>query len=165
MSIYSTQYAPRIMLEANRFWFYSLVFSLTLAFYNYTHISPTTTIPTTEKSPSTSSPEEKSVPQNEPSSQRSSTALLKHGNEKKRKTLLKKATVDAFDLFIPGRITGWLDYGEVGTGVAMMISTLVASSDIWNIVAKRYKEERCRGRREVLKLETKVVGLVDEKTM
>lgn len=52
-----------------------------------------------------------------------------------RFSLLKKMLcVDACDLLIPGTFLGWIEMGQLGVGVGMVVSTFVSGWDMWNAV-------------------------------
>ena len=59
-------------------------------------------------------------------------------DKQKRKTqtpdltpLVKNIIVDACDLVIPGSVLGWIPASSTQVGLAMVVSTLIASGDIW----------------------------------
>jgi hypothetical protein len=45
--------------------------------------------------------------------------------------LVKSLIVDACDLVIPGSVLGWIPASTTQVGIVMIVSTLVASGDIW----------------------------------
>jgi hypothetical protein len=103
MEIWSTTWAPALLLEGNKFWFYSLLFSLAsclLQLYRLRFLS------------------------NSPGrSKATSNTLLR--------PLAKQILTDACDLLIPGSITGWARTSPAIVGLATMVSTLLASEEIW----------------------------------
>ncbi|RAK90263.1 subunits of heterodimeric actin filament capping protein Capz [Aspergillus costaricaensis CBS 115574] len=110
-SIYPNPYNKAILIEANKFWFYALGFSILGAAYDITFSSA------------------------------SSASKTKDEKEKKeapsinRFSLLKRMLcVDACDLLIPGTFLGWIEMGQLGVGVGMVVSTLVSGWDMWNAV-------------------------------
>jgi Peroxisomal biogenesis factor 11 (PEX11) len=102
MEIWSTTWAPTLLLEANKFWFYSLLFSLASSFLQV--CQGTTRI-------KSKSPAKSSNPLTHP--------------------LSKKILTDACDLLVPGSITGWARTSPAIVGLATVISTLLASEEIW----------------------------------
>lgn len=42
--------------------------------------------------------------------------------------------VDACDMLIPGTFLGWIEMGQLGVGIGMVVSTLVSGWDMWNAV-------------------------------
>lgn len=66
----------------------------------------------------------------------SSTSEKKPATEKKEKKpdltpLVKSLIVDACDIVIPGSVLGWIPASSTQVGIVMIISTLIASGDIW----------------------------------
>lgn len=57
------------------------------------------------------------------------------GESKRKKTesklLLERLLVDLCDLTLPGSFLGWIPLGDFGVGVAMVVSTIVASREMW----------------------------------
>lgn len=54
--------------------------------------------------------------------------------EVKRRTLTKRRlATDAFDLFLPGAITGWIPVSSETVGFAGVVSTTLGLMEIWNI--------------------------------
>jgi len=102
MEIWSTTWAPTLLLEGNKFWFYSLLFSLASSFLRVYQGTPRIK----SKSPAKSS------------------SPLTH-------PLGKKILTDACDLVVPGSITGWARTSPAIVGLATVISTLLASEEIW----------------------------------
>ena len=121
MGIWSTEWAPRLFLEAMKFWFYSISFSITLNLVLLCSSLLKLTNPLNEDGISGGeSPKEVNA-------------------EAKRKGLLhwdlmKKLAIDCCDIFIPGFTTGWLAVSSATVGMLGMVSTLLASIDIWERV-------------------------------
>lgn len=110
-SIYPNPYNKTILTEANKFWFYALGFSILGAAFDATFSSAASASKTKDEK------EKKEAP------------------SVNRFSLLKKMLcVDACDLLIPGTFLGWIEMGQLGVGVGMVVSTLVSGWDMWNAV-------------------------------
>jgi Peroxisomal biogenesis factor 11 (PEX11) len=106
MEIWSTTWALTILLEANKFWFYSLLFSLASCILQLYRVRfPFTPLGATARSKTKSN-------------------VLPW-------PLARQILTDAFDLLIPGSITGWARTSPAIVGLATVISTLLASEEIW----------------------------------
>ena len=106
MEIWSTTWAPTLLLEANKFWFYSLLFSLAsclLQLYRLRFLSTPA----------------------------GATARSKAESNVLPWPLVRQILTDACDLIIPGSITGWARTSPAIVGLATVISTLLASGEIW----------------------------------
>ncbi|KAL0941925.1 uncharacterized protein CTRU02_204686 [Colletotrichum truncatum] len=84
--------------------------------------------------------EEKEKPDWEAERARLRAIVVKRREERKRwrgqvavtvKTLGRKVISDSLDCLIPGVILGWIDISPGAVGVAMFITTLMTSKDIW----------------------------------
>jgi hypothetical protein len=109
MEIWSTTWAPGLNLEGNRFWFYSLIFSLiscALQLYRLRFIS----------APS------------------GTKGRLKPKINTLPWPVVRQIFTDACDLLIPGSITGWVRTSPATVGFATVASTILASEDIWHRV-------------------------------
>jgi hypothetical protein len=103
MEIWSTTWAPALLLEGNKFWFYSLLFSLASCLLQLFRL------PFLSNSPGRSKATSDTLP----------------------RLLAKRILTDACDLLIPGSITGWARTSPAIVGLATMASTLLASEEIW----------------------------------
>lgn len=107
-SIYPNPYNAAILTEANKFWFYALGFSI---------LGAANDILFSSASASKTKDEKKQAP------------------SINRFSLLKKMLcVDACDMLIPGTFLGWIEMGQLGVGIGMVVSTLVSGWDMWNAV-------------------------------
>jgi Peroxisomal biogenesis factor 11 (PEX11) len=109
MEIWSTAWALTLLLEANKFWFYSLLFSLAscvLQLYRLRFLSA-------------------------PSFSSGGSAKSKAKTNTLSRPLAKQILTDACDLLIPGSITGWARTSPAIVGLATVVSTLLASEEIW----------------------------------
>lgn len=123
MEILSSPLGTFVLLEANKFWFYALIFSLLSSFLQLIQLSLSGL--------SASSTE---IPTRGEKAARSGKALKPDQVQeagKKRQTLMKRILTDASDLLIPGAITGWLVTSPATVGMATVASTLLSSEEIW----------------------------------
>jgi len=54
-----------------------------------------------------------------------------------RRVVVRRLLTDGFDLFIPGHITSWIHTTPAFVGFASMVSTLLASKEIWDRLSER----------------------------
>jgi hypothetical protein len=117
------------VLEANKFWFYSLVFSilwgvLQLWYGDFGDQSP--------KGPSGKSFEEiKGQRASNPTDKRARGVV-----SEERKRVKRRIVSDCFDLLIPGSVVGWISTTSAIVGFATVISTVLSSKDIWDRLQK-----------------------------
>lgn len=123
MGLWSTQWAPVVFVEAMRFWFYSLIFSMLLSLLQLFQLYNKPALDSGNGQEKTSSETHATSP---------ADAQIK-AQEKtlKARTLIRKTITDAFDLLIPGSTTGWIETSTATVGVASTISTVLASTDVW----------------------------------
>jgi hypothetical protein len=121
MEIWNTTWGPILLLEANRFWFYSIIFSLIASFIQLYSIivSP--------------SPDEieKALRNGKKIKDSSEKGQLNTKERVLKQQIMKKVVIDGCDLLIPGHITGWMMTTPGIVGLATMVSTTLASGDIW----------------------------------
>ncbi|KAL5355812.1 peroxisomal biogenesis factor 11 [Aspergillus floccosus] len=113
MNILLVSWYTPLLMEANKFWFYSICLSLTRAIWELLFLGATA-------QSQQSRTDEKEKSEKAPTSPTTSSTAI-----------LKRMIVDACDLTLPGSFLGWTPVGDLGVGVAMVISTIVASQDIW----------------------------------
>jgi hypothetical protein len=111
MEIWSPAWAPTLLLEANKFWFYSLLFSLASCLLQVYRLR---SLPTPA----------------------GATARSKARSNILPWPLVRQVLTDACDLLIPGSITGWARTSPAIVGLATVVSTLLASEEIWYRVQK-----------------------------
>ncbi|PYI05401.1 hypothetical protein BO78DRAFT_371055 [Aspergillus sclerotiicarbonarius CBS 121057] len=109
-----TTWNKTLLTEANKFWFYALLFSLLTSGMSFLSLS-------FSSSPSSSSNAKKN--KRNPTT-RSITPF----------SLFKKVLVDTCDLLIPGTFLGWIPMQQMGVGVGMVTSTLVSGWEIWRTI-------------------------------
>jgi hypothetical protein len=105
------------MAEANRFWFYSLVFAIIWSCVQLLHRPLITSSDEKLDKTETQLPAEK---------------RLSEVNE--RQALKRRLLTDCFDLFIPGYAIGWIRTTSAFVGFATLISTTLSSKDVWDKV-------------------------------
>jgi hypothetical protein len=130
MGIWSTTWAARVFVEAMKFWFYSLICSLALSqwkLYELMKEPKIPSVPLSEKSEKVSAAAKKALKKQE-------QAVL--DLKAKRQAIMKTIVIDGCDLLIPGFVTGWLDTSSAMVGFAGILSTLLASGDVWKRVQK-----------------------------
>jgi Peroxisomal biogenesis factor 11 (PEX11) len=119
MGIWNTTWGKDVLIEANRFWFYSLILSLCCSLWT---LSVSTAGGSKARSNSNRITEKTQQPQKEP-------------NDKERQPsptpVVKQIVADSLDLLIPGTIVGWIAASPVQVGLATIISTVVTAQDIW----------------------------------
>jgi hypothetical protein len=107
------------MLEANRFWFYSLVFSIILGLLQF--------FESQEADQASRKSSEKSN-DSKAGDQRASHSVRSKSVEGVRRRLVS----DCFDLLIPGHVTGWISTSIAMVGFATGVSTILSAKDIWD---------------------------------
>lgn len=121
MTIWPVPWSTPVLLEANKFWFYAICASITGAVLQLPFPASTTTETQTQS--------RKDQTRNQstlnPSSSSSSTTSTSS-------KLLAQILVDGCDLTLPASFLGWTPaLGDLGVGIAMVVSTVLASRDVW----------------------------------
>jgi hypothetical protein len=119
MGIWDTAWGKDVLIEANRFWFYSLILSLCCSLWT---LFVATAGSSKARSNSDRTTEKTQQSQKEPD---------KKEKQPSPTPLVKQIVVDSFDLLIPGAIVGWIAASPIQVGLATIISTVVAAWDIW----------------------------------
>ena len=117
IGVWTSPWAAGIMLEANKFWIYSLVFSILGGFVQLFG------------SPEAGGGSEKSGEKREAVNARKS---LKGARSKPEEGVKRRLVSDCSDLLIPGHVTGWISTSNATVGFATVISTVLSSKDIWD---------------------------------
>ena len=127
MGVWKVEWAGMVMMEANRFWFYSLACACMLTLHGLWNL------------PSFPAPVE--VEKGDSFEERTKAGLEKRKavelaakNGERRKRLVKDLVMYGADLFIPGDLTGWMRTEQWWVGSAMAVSTLLASEEVWEKV-------------------------------
>ncbi|KAF9893195.1 hypothetical protein FE257_011618 [Aspergillus nanangensis] len=110
MNIYLVEWNKPVLVEAFKFWFYALSLSIIGALWQLA-FSPA------------SKPKGKGK---KAGSDKASVATAQ------RNVLVKRIIVDGCDLLIPGAFLGWIEFGDLQVGIAMVLSTLLSGADIWS---------------------------------
>jgi hypothetical protein len=123
MGIWSTQWTRDVYVESNRFWFYALSLSLLgsiwAVFFSAGSQSPASPSSSNKETLSEKEKQQQQQPQQQQRSGKNLTPIV------------KRIVVDGCDLLLPGSFLGWIGASPMQVGVAMVVSTLVASQDIW----------------------------------
>lgn len=125
MGVWQTDWAKQCLIEANKFWFYALVFSMLLGLIQLSALNRA------YNDTSTSHEEKEKL---DSSSDEMIAARKKQVTElrSKKADLRRKLFVDTLDLFIPGHVVGWLSTSAATTGIAGAMSTVLSLKDIWD---------------------------------
>ncbi|KAJ0425065.1 peroxisomal biogenesis factor 11 [Aspergillus carlsbadensis] len=112
MNVYHVSWYRPLLTEANKFWFYALILSITRATWGLLF--------TSSPSPSQSESEKQKG---------KGKAPVAAGPTKP--ALVKRIVIDACDLTLPGSFIGWVPVTGLQIGIAMVVSTLLAAHGIW----------------------------------
>lgn len=113
MNVWPVPWNTPVLTEANKFWFYAISLSILGAVWELL-FSP---VPETK--------------QQNGSAKKSGSEKAKPPKKTPSSTLLKGVVIDACDLLLPGFFLGWIPVDDLQVGSAMIVSTLLASQDIW----------------------------------
>lgn len=113
-----TWYEP-VLVEANKLWFYAICISLARSVMQLS-----------------------STPDKTPKGK--SNAVKKKKNKGKDSALppsmpstpsvVKRLLVDSCDLTLPASCVRWIEIGDLGIGMAMVVSTVIALSEVWESI-------------------------------
>lgn len=117
MSIWIVPWYTPVLLEANKFWFYALCISIFTTVWELLFGSTVQNEPEKDNSDIDRKGEMVERPSSKPSSVPT--------------PLVKLLVIDGCDLFLPGSMLGWISVRNLGVGMAMVVSTVMASLDIW----------------------------------
>lgn len=106
------------MIEANKFWFYAICLSIAR---NIGKLFFRPAVP--NKIQSSQVAEEKRGRSQKPSPSKA---------EPSTSSLVKQLVIDSCDLTLPASFIGWVSLGNVGIGMAMVVSTLLAGQQLWS---------------------------------
>ena len=134
LGIWKTAWAPRNMLEANKFWFFSIlcsiftgIFGLWQVYRINSDVSVKEVKEAKEKDPSEKSGSEEST---------ESTPKKQYPQIRGYEPVIRRLAIDFCDLTIPGFATGWAKTTPVIVGIGSATSAVLASIDIWDRVQK-----------------------------
>lgn len=114
MDIWLVDWYQPLLVEANKLWFYAICISLARSLIYLSTRSDKET-----KDKSSGAKGEKKVKESPSPSIPS------------RSSLVKRLLVDSCDLTLPGSCVGWLEIGDIGIGLAMVVSTLLPLAEMW----------------------------------
>ncbi len=123
MGIWPAEWAKMLLIEGNKFWFYSLLFSIALGILQLISLSSSSSSPLPTE---TTSPNEKGEKEE----------MMAYEVEKKRKKktdkLKRKLLADCLDLLVPGFVVGWIPISSAVAGLATVGSSWICLGDIWD---------------------------------
>ena len=115
MNIWRVSWSTPLLIEANKFWFYAICLSITRTLWEWFCRSTAQSKPHVDekekRSEKPTSSEQVQVSSNVP--------------------LWERLVVDVCDLSLPGCFVGWIPLSDFGVGMAMIVSSVVASRDVW----------------------------------
>lgn len=109
MGVYPSPLAKMLLIEGNKFWFVSLLCSLTLGFLQL--FSPL---------PSSSSKEKRNGKENNTMRAKATRRVVK-----------MKLVADACDLLVPGYVLGWIGVSSSVSAVGGCVSSVISIGDLW----------------------------------
>lgn len=117
MNIWLVSWYTPVLIEGNKFWFYAICISITRRI-GMLLFGLATQKKAQEGAPDTA---QKSA-QSEKSSPTPVVSIT---------TLLKQLAIDGCDLTLPASFLGWISLGDLGVGIAMVVSTVLAWWELW----------------------------------
>lgn len=125
MGVWPTDWAKQCLIEANKFWFYALTFSLLLGVMQlYALNNIASNLVSFDK-----------VKEEVESSSDEVLATRRRAEVEQRQMragIVRRLVVDGLDLLIPGHFVGWIVTSAAMTGVAGAVSTTLSMKDIWD---------------------------------
>jgi hypothetical protein len=118
MGVHKSPWAPSVFLEANKFWFYSIVLSLLLGIIQLWKLEFNSSLIFKKRKGVSEEQVEREVKE----------------WKIKRVRIVRRLVIDGCDIFIPGFATGWMVVSRASVGMGSVVSTLLASMDIWERV-------------------------------
>lgn len=122
MDVWQTEWAKQCLIEANKFWFYALVFSLLWGIVQLFTLNQQPDEAATLREEKTESSSDEAITR-----LMNAEAKLRH----KKAAIKRRLVVDGLDLLIPGHVVGWIVTSAATTGIAGAISTTLSMRDIW----------------------------------
>ncbi|GIZ41654.1 hypothetical protein CKM354_000495300 [Cercospora kikuchii] len=125
------EWGPRVQMEANKCWFYSISVSIFLCLYTWLMPEP---LPeqSNGKAEHISRGEKADTATSDTPTAASTTKTAKSwAPDPKFKTQL---LIDFSDVVVPGAAVGWIPVGPITVGIASTISTFTTGRQIWNRV-------------------------------
>jgi hypothetical protein len=122
MGIWPAEWAKMLLIEGNKFWFYSLLFSIALGILQLTSLSSSSSSPSPTKTTSS----------NEKGEKEEKIVYELEKNRKKTNKLKRKLVADCLDLLVPGFVVGWIPICSAVAGLATAGSSWIGLGDIWD---------------------------------
>lgn len=104
MGVWQVSWYMPVLVEANKLWLYAIVASMTRTCHKFFSGS------TAEKAGA------------QPSSTQSGATSV---------TLLRQLIADGCDLTLPMSFNGWIRFGELEVGIAMLVSSVLIWPELW----------------------------------
>lgn len=117
MNVWLVLWSTPVLTEASKFWFYAICISIARSVWELVVGFGPKTIDSAQNGHA-GTDDKKKTSGNHP--KQISTAAL-----------LERIVVDSCDLTLPGSFLGWIPQGDFEVGVAMVVSTTLASREIW----------------------------------
>jgi hypothetical protein len=111
MNVYRVDWYKPLMTEANKFWFYAIVLSITRAAWELLFTPVVAGSSTKGKG------------------DKAKKASAAPGSPKW--PLVKRIVIDVCDLTLPGSFIGWVPVTGLQIGLAMVVSTVLAGHNVW----------------------------------
>lgn len=130
-------WAERCLLEANKFWFYSLVCSIGLGLLDTLRLRA---LPAAhaqdQQEPHEMSKSETAIPGKDKHANPDPKATTTDELLASKSSLLRqKILADACDLLLPGTAVGWIQASPLSVGIAMAVSSYITSVEVWMKIA------------------------------
>lgn len=126
MGYWQTPLARTCLLEGNRFWFYSLVFSIAWGFLQLLDAGPESRMPPVAKDG------EKVIAESSSDEEIKTKLEVEEKRKRKMDAIKRKLVIDGFDLLSPGFVTGWINTSASVVGFSSVVSTVLSSKEIWD---------------------------------
>lgn len=118
MDIWLVPWYGPVLVEANKLWFYAICISLTRSAMQ---LSAKSAVATKSKS-------------NAVKRKNKTKDISLSDTAPSRPALVKRLVVDSCDLTLPASCVGWLEVGNMGVGLAMVVSTVVSLAEMWEMI-------------------------------
>lgn len=126
-----------VQREANKSWFYALLFSILVSLYELLILQ----IPKPIKSEKQASAEGNgSTSKGEVKEKSTAPSSVSSLSDRERNRIWAQLAIDCNDLIIPGSAVGWISAGPIFVGTCSTISTVLAGRQIWNRVQERAQQ-------------------------
>ncbi|EME40591.1 hypothetical protein DOTSEDRAFT_177660 [Dothistroma septosporum NZE10] len=133
----SFEWAPMAQREANKCWFYGLIFSILVSLYELLLLQNTTP---TKREKKASSDLNGSTVKDEVKGKPSAPSPSSPPDDIEPHRIWTQLAIDCNDLVIPGSAVGWMPVGPILVGTCSTISTVLAGRQIWNRVQQRAQQ-------------------------